>query len=209
MKSPNHFSDEELVKYSELMLAYEIEMLHWTASVLHGYHFAHLADLLPSETIENKIVQATHHAYFDAFAMYSRNLIDFLYLKGHYEKDHSDDVVVEDYIDTATLNSHMLKIKKGDLLDRTKKMIDKRVAHLTSVRLTYDIWDYTGIFRNIFLVFNSIASYFPAAKCSEHFRAIIAQPPPLLFDVKWDTLPTKSQNPFSVCIAIASTELMG
>jgi hypothetical protein len=209
MKPPIHFSDDQLREYSERHLAHEIEMLLWTASVLYGFSIAQLL----RKTVEDKIAWATRSAYLEAFAMHSRNLIDFLYLKRHYKTDRKNDIVVEDYIAVSILDSHLLPITA--LLKDAKIKADKQIAHLASERLGYDMfatsWFYTEIIRDIFQAFNSIASFFPEDKSSEHFRAMVTPPQPPLFTVNWEAIISQSQpqKSLGVSIAIAMVESKG
>ena len=93
MKGDSQFDQSQLIEYAEKQLAREVEMLRWTGSFLAAFHTATLS----SENIDGEIAAALRQSSLESFAMHSRNLIDFLYLRNHYRRDRSNDIVIEDY----------------------------------------------------------------------------------------------------------------
>jgi hypothetical protein len=170
MKPPNSLSNEKLIAYSEIV-AREIDMLRWSASMLYRFQMAEPTGLLS----KSHIAQVTDDVYLEAFAMHSRNLIDFLYLRNSKGGERPTDVVIQDYIDPAVLGPVQPAI--SPLLENTKVKADKLLAHLTLTRLDEGMfmkgWLYTEIFQQIMSAFNQIAPFVSETNTSEHFRAAI------------------------------------
>jgi hypothetical protein len=167
MRPPNSLTDEELVTYSHDHIRYEIGMLQWTAAILLS-----LPDLdstgVFAETIKNSLL--------NSFASHARNLIDFLYLRNHFGRDKSGDIVVEDYIESTFLDEHLPPITKT--LEDAKVKANKQVAHLTVERLAYEVagkeWQFMQIYMQIMKAFLSISAGFPREKTSDTFRTLIS-----------------------------------
>jgi hypothetical protein len=147
MKHPLHFSDDELSLYADRHIAYEVDMLRWAASILHpltAYPFV-------AEEPRGAVAEALGNVALESFAMHTRNLIDFLYLRSHYRNDRPSDVILEDYLAPDALSDALPAITP--LLADAKTKADKQIAHLASDRLHYGpfdrSWMYTLIFADL------------------------------------------------------------
>ena len=162
MKSPINLSDQELGEYADEHLAYELDMLRWSGSILHAYNVAELR----GRPLNSALSQPMANALLESFAIHTRNLIDFLYLRNHYGRDRQSDIVIEDYLDGPALASALPPIT--ELLENAKKKADKQVAHLASERLRYGVmdksWFYTEIFRDIYSAFRSVVPHVEKSK---------------------------------------------
>jgi hypothetical protein len=172
MRPPNSLTDEELMKYANEHIAYEILMLMSADAILRP--------ITPVKH-EHWLVYACNCTAMTSYALHARNLIDFLYLrkinieKGRKGEPRSD-VVVEDYIPNEILEAHRPPLTPT--LDEARKKADKQAAHLTSDRIAEytgrkKVWQVQSITRNITTVFHNLASHFPPSKTSDAFRQFL------------------------------------
>jgi len=109
-------------------------------------------------------------------SIHARNLIDFLYSRS-LNADFSTDVIVEDYIDSTTLASHLPPIT--ELLREAKTKANKQVSHLTKDRLEFEMagkgWQFMRIYTNIMQAFLRISTLFPSQRVTQRFLDQITQ----------------------------------
>lgn len=167
MKLPHSLLDEELRDYADHHLKYEIEMLVWASGILATLGTLREKGLLAREC---------KNALLNTFALHSRNLIDFLYLRASC-KDRPTDVIVQDYIDQNTLSKYLPPITP--LLQQTKEKADKQAAHLTIDRIQYAKsgkgWKVIEIAENIMKAFRAIAPFLPENRVSDPLKQMILQ----------------------------------
>lgn len=166
MRPPNSLTDDELKAYAEEHLQYEVDMLTWSAGVLTSLAIYKDKGPLPL-VITNGLL--------NTFAVHARNLIDFLY-SGSGNKDFPTDIIIEDYVDTATLAQALPEI--SPLLEEAKKKAHKQVAHLTRERMEYEKagkeWTFIEIAQHIRQALASIAPYIPNARISDNLKRKIS-----------------------------------
>ncbi len=172
VRPPNSLTDDELKKYANEHIAYEILMLMSADAILR-----------PITPVKRKhwLVYTCNCTAMTSYALHARNLIDFLYLrKINIEKGRKgeppSDIVVEDYIPNEILETHRLPL--APVLDEAKKKADKQAAHLTMDRIARytggrKSWQVESITRDITTVFRDLASHFPPNKTSDAFRQIL------------------------------------
>jgi hypothetical protein len=169
MKSPHYsLADEELLEYADRHIAYEIQMLVWTAGIL---------GTVARAQGQGTLAWACNCAMLESFSIHARNLIDFLYSHTH-KKDRKSDIIAEDYIDGQTLSQHLPP--RTPRLERACDKANKQTAHLTWERIQYEQsgkqWEFIEIGKEIMNVFRSIAPVFPETRISDSFRQLISQP---------------------------------
>ena len=172
MKHPNHMSDEELREYSDRHLAYEVDMLRWSGSILYAY----VPPPVGIPPAENPLKKPTSNAFLESFAIHARNLIDFLYLRNHYRNDRPTDVLLEDYLGGELPPQSLPAITP--LLQNAKKMADKQVAHLASNRLLYGVmdraWAFTLIYADITTALRAVLPLLPDQRVAPSLRDILS-----------------------------------
>ncbi|MFV2043982.1 MAG: hypothetical protein ACC700_12210 [Anaerolineales bacterium] len=176
MKLPTSLSDEELTKYADEHIFYEIDMLAWTASFLIAMKHSN-----PS----GPLATAVSNSFLDAFAVHARNLVDFLY-KRDSESDQETDIVVQDYVDGSKLEGVLPEMTSA--LGLVNRKANKQVAHLTIERLVEfetqgKEWKFGQIAVDIMSALNAISHLFPPAVTSEAFRQMIIRPPNSLIQI--------------------------
>lgn len=195
MKAPQSLSDKELADYVDHYVAYEIEMLRWTTAVM--------GSLAPVRN-EGKLAWACNNALLTSFSMHARNLIDYLYLRS-LGRDRPTDIVVQDYIEEATLAQHLPAMTS--LLKQAKRKSDKQAAHLTRDRVSYEKsgkeWSFIGIVADIMGAFRAIAPVFPKARSTESFRQLISQPSFLIPQVGTNIIRSGGGPPSGVAFQIS------
>ena len=165
MKGNNSLSNQELAKYSEEHLLYEINMLFWTASILS--YLAPIAN-------KGEIANALSNSLLNSFSVHARNLIGFLYSRQN-SSDYPTDVVLEDYVQDPDYLNSLPPIT--DLLVQAKTKTDKQVSHLTLERIAYEKqdkeWKFVAIYQDIMKAFFAISHLFQVEKTSAAFAAAI------------------------------------
>ena len=188
MKPPVNLSDEELSEYADAHLAYELDMLRWSGSILYAYNIAALRGF----SLESPLSQPIANALLESFAIHSRNLVDFLYLRNHYKKDRASDIVVEDYLDDRALQRTLPPI--SELLRDAKKKADKQVAHLACERLRYGVmdksWMYAEITRELYTAFEQAVSHMPVSKVGRLLPTLVSSDRSPFTSVRGDQVQT-------------------
>lgn len=182
MKGENQFDQVQLREYAEKHLSREVEMLRWTGSFLGGFSMAKLS----SGRIAGDIAAAFEQSSLESFAMHSRNLIDFLYLRNHYGHDRPNDIVVEDYVGDKVVASKLIPIT--GMLEGAKTKADKLVAHLSMERETFGYyekaWMYSQIVGDLLNALRSVVYEIPDHLQSGRFVASLSSSLPLLIDIR-------------------------
>ena len=168
MKIPNTLSDKELIEYADYHICYEIDMLYWSTSILISIAESRGKVILP---------QIFNNIALEAFAIHSRNLIDFLYLGGT-KKDQPTDIIVQDYLEYSIIERYLPPISQ--LLLEAKVKANKQAAHLTVDRIQYEKsgkgWKYLEILSEIMGSFSVISTNFTCSTTGEIFRDKIIKP---------------------------------
>jgi hypothetical protein len=182
MKSSHRLTDQDLAQYADEHLAYELLMLVSTDAILRS--------ITPVKH-QHWLVYACNCTAVTSYALHSRNLIDFLYVRA-MNGGRQTDVVIEEYIPSESLETHRPPITTA--LKDAKKKADKQAAHLTIDRITdYEgpkkLWQVPLITRDIMAVFRKLAPHFPANKTSPAFRQLVAHLNEYVPDVTidWET----------------------
>lgn len=162
MKHPHTLSDSELKAYADQHLQYELDMLTVAAGILGA--------MLPQPP-EDVVSFGVRNGLLNTFATHSRNLIDFLYSRSK-GKDKPTDIVIEDYVDEATVARHLLPITP--LLDSAIIKANKQVPHLTKERIDFERegkeWQSIAVADQIVKALASIAHHVPAARISDELK---------------------------------------
>ncbi len=192
MKAPHQLSDIELSEYADEHIAYELDMLRWSGSLLYAYNIASLR----GSPLEGPLAQPVANALVESFAVHTRNLIDFLYLRNHYGKDRSTDIVVEDYVDGDTLSMNLPRITQ--LLQNAKKKADKQVAHLASERLRYGpldkSWFYTQILSDITIALAGVVPYIPLSRVGRLLPQLVSSDTPSFISLSGEHIRSSTGN---------------
>ena len=190
MKSPHSLSDEELCDYADHHLSFEIDMLLWSSGVMAT---------LGSLKQEGLLAWACNSAMLNTFALHSRNLTDFLYLRAS-GRDRKTDIIVQDYIDEATLSNHLPPITP--LLEEAKKKADKQAAHLSLDRIQYEQsgkgWQFINIATDIMTAFRAIAPVFPGNRISDSLRQRLLKPDLMIPQVATEVIRIAEEWPVGV-----------
>ena len=162
MEHPNSLSDSELLQYADENLQYEIDMLTWSAGLLA---------FLASNKTKGHLPWVINNGLLNSFALHARNLVNFLHSwsKG---KDFPADIVLEDFVDAATIASYPPVI--SPLLEEVLTKANKQVAHLSMERIQYEQtgkeWMFIEIAKQILKAFASIAPHIPSSRLSDSLR---------------------------------------
>lgn len=182
MRGESTFKDEQFRDYAEKHLSREVEMLRWTASFLGGFHTATLS----SGKIAGAMADAFRESSLESFAMHSRNLIDFLYLRNHYGRDRSTDIVIEDYVGDEVVAETLIPITEN--LENAKTKADKLVAHLSKERETFGFyqkaWMYSQVVNDLLKALRSVIYEIPGELRSGRFESSVSNSLPLLIDIR-------------------------
>ncbi len=182
MKGGTRLDDSELRQYAENHLAREVEMLRWTGSFLSAFTTATLS----SERIAGDIAQAFRESSVESFAMHARNLIDFLYLRNHYGRDRSNDIVIEDYVGNDAVANRLVPITQLLIDARTKA--DKLIAHLATERETFGYyqksWMFSQIAVDLLAALRSVVHDVPARLESGRLLRSVSSSLPLFIDIR-------------------------
>ena len=120
---------------------------------------------LTKSSSEGGISWTLNNALLNSFAIHARNLINFLYSRTR-GKDRETDIIIEDYISPAIVQSALIPITP--LMEEALKKSTKQVAHLTKERIDYEIsgkaWSFIQLVNEIFRAFSSISSHIPDLK---------------------------------------------
>jgi hypothetical protein len=167
MKAQYSLTDPELLRYADMHIRYELEMLLAMSAAIPS--------LFP-RIQEGPIFAATNNAFMNSFALHSRNLIYFLYARS-LGKDRPSDIIVQDYIDSPIVDKNLLPLTP--LLRETVLKAGKQAAHLTFERIGYESngggWHIIDIDNDILTAFHSISQFFPVSRISPSFRDLISQ----------------------------------
>ncbi len=181
MKDRNRLDHAQLRQYAENHIAREVEMLRWTGSFLSSFSKAAFV----SVDISGDIAQALRGASLESFAMHSRNLIDFLYLRNHYGRDRANDIVVEDYVGDDTAAKKLIPITQ-QLIDARIKA-DKLVAHLSIERETFGYyekaWMFSLIAVDLLTALRSVVYDIPSELRSGRLLGSVSSSLPLFIDI--------------------------
>jgi hypothetical protein len=203
MKGANSFSDSQLRDYANLHIAYEVQMLRLSASVLYAFSAATLRSTKP----EGTIVQSISNAFLESFAVHSRNLIDFLYLRNHYKKDRPTDIILEDYVPADAIKLSLPPISR--LLIDAKTKADKQVAHLASDRLRYGqverSWFYGEVFQEITRALRRVAQNIPLGRFPPALLESLSDSLAPILPIDISTSVSTDGQHASVCISSTST----
>jgi hypothetical protein len=155
---PKLQTNEQLRKIS-CHLAYEVEMITWTAGILNS-----IASLKGLDS--NDLIRGMNNGLVESFAIHFRVLRDFLYYRPH----GNDNVVVEDYVDDQTLSR--LRPQESRLLNGAWCKATKEVVHLSRDRVLRSAqsqagqhrWDSVAIAGELLRVLAAVAGEINASK---------------------------------------------
>lgn len=166
MRHPNVLSDDELKKYAEAHLQYEVNMLTMSVGIL-AY--------LGTHNNTSPIPWVINNGILNTFAMHARSLIDFLYSRSK-GRDYPTDIIIQDYVSEPDISQHLIPI--SPLLEEALIKANKQVAHLSIERIEYERagkeWKFVEVISHIRKAFSSIAPYIPAAKMSLELREMLS-----------------------------------
>jgi hypothetical protein len=123
-------SPDELLRYADEHLLYEIDMLNKTAKFYPGCD------------------QVVINMRIESFGAHLRNLIDFFY----NNTPRSDDVVATDFFSDESAGMPLIPII-SETLNRAKIRVGKELGHLTTKRIhgyaPEKEWDFAGLTNEI------------------------------------------------------------
>jgi hypothetical protein len=167
MRSPYSLTDDELKAYAEEHLQYEVDMLTWSAGVLA---------FLASHKDKGALPLVINNGLLNTFGVHARTLIDFIYSRSR-KSDHPSDIIIEDFIDEATLKNNLSGI--SPLLNKTLHKANKQIAHLTINRIEYGEvgkeWKFIEVAQHICQALASIAPCIPSSRISDNLKQKISR----------------------------------
>jgi len=194
MKPPHSLTDDELLKYIDEHVEYELDMLVWSAGIL--------ARLAPHKT-DGYLPWALNNGLLNSFAVHARNLIAFLY-PSSVGKGFPTDVVIGDFVPHDVLSEHQPAI--SSILEEAIVKSNKQVAHLSLERLQYEAagkeWKFIDVARDIKKALAAITPHIPSARISHQLREKFTDPKLAIPFVDVTVLKTADAKSIGVTLAL-------